>query len=164
MSPAPVSVEIRPAREDDRRALAEQFAAVAEERDGIATEPPIDIEARAASWTLEGTFVAVAAGELVFGSLTSSSGLGPITAGSSQGRTFTMRSTSSNIAEADILSGSAGAQDAKADLIIANANIVTLDAKMPRAQAIAIAGDKIIGIGARRDLEPLRAPSTRLIE
>src|SRR5439155_678133 len=37
----------------------------------------------------------------------------PITAGSSQGRTFTMRSTSSNIAEADILSGSAGAQDAR---------------------------------------------------
>jgi len=60
-----------------------------------------------------GPTAAVAAGELVFGSLTSSSGLGPITAGSSQGRTFTMRSTSSNIAEADILSGSAGAQDAR---------------------------------------------------
>jgi RimJ/RimL family protein N-acetyltransferase len=33
---------------------------VAEERDGIATEPPVDVEARAASWTLDGTLVAVA--------------------------------------------------------------------------------------------------------
>jgi RimJ/RimL family protein N-acetyltransferase len=41
------------------------FAAIAEERDGIATEPPVDIEARAASWTLEGTFLAVAGVELV---------------------------------------------------------------------------------------------------
>jgi ribosomal protein S18 acetylase RimI-like enzyme len=39
--------------------MAVVFAAVAEERDGIATEPPVDIEARAASWTLDGTFVAV---------------------------------------------------------------------------------------------------------
>jgi ribosomal protein S18 acetylase RimI-like enzyme len=41
------------------------FAAVAEERDGIATEPPVDLEARAASWTLEGSFVAVAGAEMV---------------------------------------------------------------------------------------------------
>ena len=60
--------EIRPARDEDRLALAQVFAAVAEERDGIATEPPVDIEARAASFTLEGTFVAVAASE-VLGSL-----------------------------------------------------------------------------------------------
>lgn len=44
------------------------FAAVAEERDGIGTEPPVDVEARAASWTLEGTLVAVA-GEEVIGSI-----------------------------------------------------------------------------------------------
>ncbi len=39
------------------------FAAVAEERDGIATEPPVDVEARAASWILEGVFVAVTGAE-----------------------------------------------------------------------------------------------------
>jgi hypothetical protein len=41
--------------------MADVFAAVAEERDGIATEPPVDVEARAASWTLDGTFVALMA-------------------------------------------------------------------------------------------------------
>jgi ribosomal protein S18 acetylase RimI-like enzyme len=57
--------EIRPARDDDRLPLAVIFAAVAEERDGIATEPPVDIEARAASWTLDGTLVAVSGAEIV---------------------------------------------------------------------------------------------------
>jgi ribosomal protein S18 acetylase RimI-like enzyme len=57
------SFEIRPALDDDRLPLALLFAAVAEERDGIAAEPPIDIDARAASWTLDGTFVAVAGNE-----------------------------------------------------------------------------------------------------
>jgi putative acetyltransferase len=51
--------EIRPACEEDRLPLALVFAAIAEERDGIATEPPVDVEARAASWTLDGTLVAV---------------------------------------------------------------------------------------------------------
>jgi RimJ/RimL family protein N-acetyltransferase len=41
------------------------FAAVAEERDGIATEPPVDIATRAATWNLEGTLVAVADGVAV---------------------------------------------------------------------------------------------------
>jgi RimJ/RimL family protein N-acetyltransferase len=57
--------EIRPAREEDRVPLAVVFAAVAEERDGIATEPPVDIEERAAGWQLDGTIVAVGDGEIV---------------------------------------------------------------------------------------------------
>jgi RimJ/RimL family protein N-acetyltransferase len=56
---------IRAARDEDRMLLALLFAAIAEERDGIATEPPVDVEARAASWTLDGTFVADAGGEVV---------------------------------------------------------------------------------------------------
>jgi RimJ/RimL family protein N-acetyltransferase len=58
-------IEVRPARKEDRLALARQFAAVAEERDGIATEPPIDLDLWAGRWQLEGTFVAVAGDELV---------------------------------------------------------------------------------------------------
>jgi len=58
-------VAVRPASEEDRVPLALLFAAVAEERDGIATEPPVDIDARAARWTLDGTLVAVADAEIV---------------------------------------------------------------------------------------------------
>ena len=57
--------EIRPGAEHDREALAELFARVSEERDGIATEPPVDVAARAAAWQLDGEFVAVADGEIV---------------------------------------------------------------------------------------------------
>ena len=59
------AIQVRPARDEDRLPMAAVFAAVAEERDGIATEPPIDIEVRAASWTLDGTLVAVAGAEIV---------------------------------------------------------------------------------------------------
>jgi RimJ/RimL family protein N-acetyltransferase len=55
---------IRAATDADRLPLALLFAAVAGERDGIATEPPVDVEARAASWTLDGTLVAVAGPDL----------------------------------------------------------------------------------------------------
>jgi GNAT superfamily N-acetyltransferase len=61
-------VEIRAAEERDRRPLADLFATVAEERDGVATEPAIDVEERARNWRLDGTLVAVA-GEEVVGSL-----------------------------------------------------------------------------------------------
>src|SRR3954447_1012492 len=50
--------EVRPARPQDAREMAELLAAVAEERDGIATEPPVDVDAR----THE--FAASAAGSL----------------------------------------------------------------------------------------------------
>lgn len=57
--------EIRSARDDDRYPLAVLHAAVAEERDGIATEPPVDVDLWAERWHLEGTLVAVAGEELV---------------------------------------------------------------------------------------------------
>lgn len=59
------AIRIRSAQGSDRRALALLFAAVAEERDGIATEPPVDVDQRAASWELDGTLVAVMADEIV---------------------------------------------------------------------------------------------------
>jgi RimJ/RimL family protein N-acetyltransferase len=59
------SPAIRPASDEDRVPLAVIFAAVAEERDGIATEPPVDIQAQAASWRLNGTFVAAVDRELI---------------------------------------------------------------------------------------------------
>jgi RimJ/RimL family protein N-acetyltransferase len=59
------ALEIRPTTDADRLPLARLFAAVAGERDGIATEPPVDVEERARTWRLEGDFVAVADGTIV---------------------------------------------------------------------------------------------------
>ena len=58
---------VRPAGVSDARAMAVLFAAVAGERDGIATEPPVDVDERAALFarTSEGTVVAVADGQVI---------------------------------------------------------------------------------------------------
>ena len=58
-------IEVRPAGEYDRRPMAQLFAAVAEERDGIAAEPPVDVERRAASFRIDGTLVGIASDEVV---------------------------------------------------------------------------------------------------
>jgi ribosomal-protein-alanine N-acetyltransferase len=58
-------ISVRPAEERDRRALALLFAAVAEERDGIAAEPPIDVDELAERWEINGTLVALADGNIV---------------------------------------------------------------------------------------------------
>jgi len=59
--------EVRRARPEDARNLAELMAAVAEERDGIATEPPVDVDARTKQFATssDDTILAVAAGEVV---------------------------------------------------------------------------------------------------
>jgi len=58
---------IRPAQASDARAMAELFAAVAAERTGIATEPPVDIDERAAQFarTADGSIIAVDDGQTV---------------------------------------------------------------------------------------------------
>jgi len=59
--------EIRPAQAGDAWAMAELFASVAEERDGIATEPPVDIDVRAAVFARSAgeSLVAVTDGQIV---------------------------------------------------------------------------------------------------
>jgi RimJ/RimL family protein N-acetyltransferase len=58
---------VRPAAPGDARAMGELFAAVAAERTGIATEPPVDIDERAAQFarTAAGSLVAVVGGQIV---------------------------------------------------------------------------------------------------
>ena len=58
---------VRPAQAGDARAMAELMAAVAGERDGIATEPPVDIDERAALFARSagGSVVAVAGGQII---------------------------------------------------------------------------------------------------
>lgn len=56
---------MRPAVDGDRRPLALLLAAVAEERDGIAAEPPIDVDRLAEIWKVDGTLVALADDQIV---------------------------------------------------------------------------------------------------
>jgi predicted amidohydrolase YtcJ len=51
----------------------------------------------------------------------------------------------------------------QAAIIIENARILTMDAAQPRAEAIAIGGNRILALGARSDVAPFRTPSTRII-
>jgi putative acetyltransferase len=58
---------VRPAEVADARPMAELFAAVAEERTGIATEPPVDVDARTVQFTasIAESIVAAADGQIV---------------------------------------------------------------------------------------------------
>ena len=58
---------VRPAALSDARAMAELFAAVAEERSGIASEPPVDVTERTARFaaSITSSIVAEADGQIV---------------------------------------------------------------------------------------------------
>ena len=59
------AIEVRPAHDDDRHPIVQLLATVAEERDGIVTEPPIDVDEWASGWRLDGTLVAISSGAVV---------------------------------------------------------------------------------------------------
>lgn len=59
---------------------------------------------------------------------------------------------------------SAGVQAQVADIAITNANVITLLSDTPRARAIAITGERIIGVYADAVPDALLAPSTRRID
>ncbi len=86
---------------------------------GVATTGALDqvAVAKGTSATVDsGSTGSVGAGELVVGGILTGGGPGSVTPGSSQGQTFTMRAQSSGLSSnfEDILSGAAGAQDARA--------------------------------------------------
>lgn len=51
-----------------------------------------------------------------------------------------------------------------ADLLIVNAKIATLDAERPEAEAIAVAGNKILKVGSNSEIAALRGPNTRTVD
>ena len=51
-----------------------------------------------------------------------------------------------------------------ADLIVTNANVWTVDDKLPRAQAVAIIGERIVAVGSQADVQGWRGASTRVID
>ena len=52
----------------------------------------------------------------------------------------------------------------QADLIITNARVYTVDDKHPKAEAIAVLGDRIVGVGSARDINAWRGPNTKIID
>jgi RimJ/RimL family protein N-acetyltransferase len=97
-----MTITVRPAEDGDRRPMALLFAAVAEERDGIAAEPPVDVERRAESWNLESTFVAVAAGDVVGLLFVHESGFGFVELGMLVGRDWRGRGAGTALVAASI--------------------------------------------------------------
>jgi predicted amidohydrolase YtcJ len=51
-----------------------------------------------------------------------------------------------------------------ADIIIQNAELLTMDDAMPRAEAIAVAGNRIMAVGDNDDINRLAGPKTRMID
>ena len=63
-----------------------------------------------------------------------------------------------------LFSSVAFAQTFRADLVITNANIHTMDAKRTVAQSVAVSGGRIIAIGSDSDTRSLIGPNTRVID
>ncbi|MGH8691567.1 MAG: amidohydrolase family protein, partial [Burkholderiales bacterium] len=51
-----------------------------------------------------------------------------------------------------------------ADTLIVNARVATLNPRQPNAEAVAVRGERIVGVGTQAELEKLRGPGTRVID
>ena len=51
-----------------------------------------------------------------------------------------------------------------ADLIITHANLWTGDDAHPKAEGVAVLGDRIVAVGSNADVLPWRGPETKLID
>ena len=58
----------------------------------------------------------------------------------------------------------ASAQDLAADLVIFNADVRTLDARQPRARALAVRGERVAALGADDEMRKLAGPRTRVVD
>lgn len=58
----------------------------------------------------------------------------------------------------------AGAADEPADLVLENGVVHTQDARRPRAEAVAVRGNRIVAVGSTRELRAIVGPRTRVID
>jgi predicted amidohydrolase YtcJ len=63
-----------------------------------------------------------------------------------------------------VLGGQVRAMDCRPDLILVNARVHTVDARLPAAEAVAICGEVIASVGSTADIRRLAAPATRVID
>jgi predicted amidohydrolase YtcJ len=52
----------------------------------------------------------------------------------------------------------------QADIILVNARVLTLDDDNPRAEAVALAGGRILAVGSRAEIEALKGEGTQMID
>ncbi len=62
------------------------------------------------------------------------------------------------------LAAPAAAAPPPADLVLKNAIVHTVDAKRPRAEAVAVRANRIVAVGANADVLPLVGPKTRVLD
>ncbi len=60
-----------------------------------------------------------------------------------------------------LAAGNARTQERQADLIIVNARVWTVDASRPRAEAVAIAGERIVAVGTNAEIGRWAGPQTK---
>jgi hypothetical protein len=67
-----------------------------------------------------------------------------------------------------VLAGCSGrgpsASIGQADTIFVNGNVITMDDRVPSAQAIAVAAEKIVAVGSNSDVERWRGPATTVVD
>src|SRR4051812_43947077 len=63
-----------------------------------------------------------------------------------------------------VLTSTLFAQHPAADTIITNAKVYTVEKDHPRAEAIAILGDRIVGVGTAPEIDAWRGPETKVID
>ena len=68
------------------------------------------------------------------------------------------------VAVSTTISPQAGAQQPRADVILVNGRILTVDANDRVAQAVAISGNRIIAVGSTADIERTAGPNTRRVD
>ena len=57
-----------------------------------------------------------------------------------------------------------GSGEEPADLVLRHGKVVTVDANLPEAQALAARGDRIVAVGSNAEIEPFIGPDTEVID
>lgn len=68
------------------------------------------------------------------------------------------------VAAVALLLGTTHAHAQTADLVLVNANVVTVDERLPKAQAVAIQGERILAVGTNAEVARAKGPRTRVID
>jgi len=68
------------------------------------------------------------------------------------------------VALCSITAHAAGAQQTRADFVLLHGDLFTVDYQHPRAQAIAVRGDRIAAVGSDAEIQRWVGPKTRVVD